>query len=520
MPYLGNIPATQFSSLAYQDLTGGTGTAFTLDNAVGSAQDIEVFVNNVRQEPGVAYTVSGTSLTMTGSIVATDDFYVVFQGKAVASVTHPSNSALNATTGTFSNGLSVDGGSVKLDGNYPTGTNNVALGNAALDDASLSGASNVAIGFNALTVNTSGASNTSVGTLTLDANTTGGSNVALGYGALTENTTASNNTAIGTNALSSNTTASHNTAVGWKSLFANTTGAENTAVGRTSLENTTTGTDNTAVGYACLSQNTTGNYNTAIGNQALNLNTTGGNSTAVGYQAGFSNTSSGLSTYIGRQAGYSTTGERNTFVGTNAGYSVTTGTGNTFIGGVSSGAGNGAGRNMTTGSKNTILGTYDGNQGGLDIRTSDNNIVLSDGDGNPRLSINSSGHMASPSMNSSATANSDLRYNSSNGAIYYQTSSLRYKSNVTDIELDTSNIYNLRPVSFDDNATGERTYGLIAEETYEQIPQLVNLTDIDGEQVPDNIPYSMLSVLLLAEMKKLKVELDEAKARITALESA
>jgi hypothetical protein len=39
---------------------------------------------------------------------------------------------------------------------------------------------------------------------------------------------------------------------------------------------------------------------------------------------------------------------------------------------------------MTTGSKNTILGAYNGNQGGLDIRTSSNNIVLSDGDGNPR----------------------------------------------------------------------------------------------------------------------------------------
>jgi hypothetical protein len=39
---------------------------------------------------------------------------------------------------------------------------------------------------------------------------------------------------------------------------------------------------------------------------------------------------------------------------------------------------------ITTGSKNTILGRYNGNQGGLDIRTSSNNIVLSDGDGNPR----------------------------------------------------------------------------------------------------------------------------------------
>ena len=47
MPYLGNIPATNFSTISYQDLTGGTGTSFTLDFAAGSAQDIEVFVNNV-----------------------------------------------------------------------------------------------------------------------------------------------------------------------------------------------------------------------------------------------------------------------------------------------------------------------------------------------------------------------------------------------------------------------------------------------------------------------------------------
>ena len=111
MPYLGNIPATNFSTISYQDLTGGTGTSFTLDFPAGSAQDIEVFVNNVRQEPGVAYTVAGTSLTMTGSIVATDDFYVVFQGKAQQSVTHPTNSALQATTGTFSGDVTIDRGS-------------------------------------------------------------------------------------------------------------------------------------------------------------------------------------------------------------------------------------------------------------------------------------------------------------------------------------------------------------------------------------------------------------------------
>jgi len=89
MPYLGNVPAENYAQVSYQDLTGGSGTSFTLDYAVGSAGEIEVFVNNVRQEPTVAYTVSGTSLTMTGSIAATDDFYVVFQGKAEKSGTIP-----------------------------------------------------------------------------------------------------------------------------------------------------------------------------------------------------------------------------------------------------------------------------------------------------------------------------------------------------------------------------------------------------------------------------------------------
>ena len=40
--------------------------------------------------------------------------------------------------------ISVDGGTIKLDGNYPTGTNNVALGDTALDDGSLSGGNNTA----------------------------------------------------------------------------------------------------------------------------------------------------------------------------------------------------------------------------------------------------------------------------------------------------------------------------------------------------------------------------------------
>ena len=108
MAYLGNHPSVSYSTVSYQDLTGGTGTGFTLDYPAGTPQDIEVFVNNVRQEPGVAYTVSGTSLTMTGNIVATDDFYVVFQSKAQQTVVP---GAGTITSAMFAPGLVLGGGS-------------------------------------------------------------------------------------------------------------------------------------------------------------------------------------------------------------------------------------------------------------------------------------------------------------------------------------------------------------------------------------------------------------------------
>jgi hypothetical protein len=123
----------------------------------------------------------------------------------------------------------------------------------------------------------------------------------------------------------------------------------------------TTGADNAALGVNALQANTTGNYNVAVGRQSLLANTTASNNLAVGYQAGYSTTTGGANVFVGNSSGKNTTSSTNTFLGVNSGDLV------------------------TSGAKNTILGRYNGNQSGLDIRTSSNNIVLSDGDGNPRL---------------------------------------------------------------------------------------------------------------------------------------
>ena len=108
MAYIGNTPAEAYTSIDKQTITGNGGASYTLDHAVANENEIEVFVNNVRQEPSVAYTVSGTALTMTGNVESSDDFYVVFQGKAIQTTAHPEGQDLKARNGTFN--VSADGG--------------------------------------------------------------------------------------------------------------------------------------------------------------------------------------------------------------------------------------------------------------------------------------------------------------------------------------------------------------------------------------------------------------------------
>jgi hypothetical protein len=66
MAYIGNTPQDNivFYTLGIDKFNGdGSNTVFTLTREVGQDLDVEVLVNNVQQEPGVAYTVSGDEIT-------------------------------------------------------------------------------------------------------------------------------------------------------------------------------------------------------------------------------------------------------------------------------------------------------------------------------------------------------------------------------------------------------------------------------------------------------------------------
>ena len=85
MAYIGNKPADTFHSTAKQSFTADSSTtSFTLNQSVAGENEIELFINNVRQEPGSgkAYTAAGTTLTMSEAPTTGDDMYCIFQGKA------------------------------------------------------------------------------------------------------------------------------------------------------------------------------------------------------------------------------------------------------------------------------------------------------------------------------------------------------------------------------------------------------------------------------------------------------
>jgi hypothetical protein len=380
-----------------------------------------------------------------------------------------------------------------------------------------------------LALSTGGGSPTFTSITTTNDSTISGLTVGKGGGAQGANTT------IGNGAGTSNTTGNGNIFAGFLAGGSNTTGTANSFVGGAS-----------ALGVG--NKNTTGNNNTAFGTDALSNNTTASNNTAVGFQAGYSNTTGTTNVYFGGRAGYTcTTGVSNNAFGYDAGYNITTGSGNCFVG-------TGAGFFVTTGSSNSILGSYNGNQSGLDIRTSSNNIVLSDGSGNPRGifdnagsflvgvtapigGLNASGHFKNVDAgaagivvgNAGGTSTTNaILFTNSNGIVggistsgsltsYNVSSDRRLKENIIPLTTGLASVLALKPSQYNYKADFTTSIqGFIADELQQVVPHAVsgeaNAVDEDGKPIYQGVDASFLIPFLVSAIQELN-------AKVTALEA-
>jgi len=115
MAYLGPPPSQKLATPTSQYFSGnGSATAFTLNRPVNVAEDLNVFVNNVAQQPGAgkSYTATGTTLTFDAAPDAgTNNVYVVYRGlsEGTLRLEQDPNSGITATTGTFTGAFTSPG---------------------------------------------------------------------------------------------------------------------------------------------------------------------------------------------------------------------------------------------------------------------------------------------------------------------------------------------------------------------------------------------------------------------------
>ena len=107
-----------------------------------------------------------------------------------------------------------------------------------------------------------------------------------------------------------------------------------------------------------------------------------------------------------------------------------------------------------------------------------------------------------------------LRYTTATGEIYYDSSSERYKENITPLADDFLKILEAQPKSFTDKATQQREIGYIAENFQEL--GLTNLLYYDGQGLPESIKYEKIPLYLVEVAKLQQQQIEEIKALLNS----
>ena len=326
-----NIVLNYHASNDTSSASGGAG--ITIQDAVNGTTDATILWDASDDEFDFSHGVNITNLKV-GGAQGTDGQLLTSTGSGVAWEDAPASGPTFKTFGTDS----------IMIGDSTTGTINNAN-------------KNVGLGVDVFANMTSGSNNVAVGFEAGNGITNQGDNVFLGYQAGKSNQYYQS-VLIGSGA--------GKNLVSWRAI----------AIGYNTMEDNTGYTvGDVAIGYGAMRyKNASFGESIAIGKMTMegnsNDSSTGNRNICIGSYA--------LQNY--------TSAFFNITLGNSAGQGITEGDHNILIG-------DGAGSLITTGSKNIVIGEYNGNESGLDIRTSSNNIILADADANIRMRIDNSGNV-------------------------------------------------------------------------------------------------------------------------------
>jgi hypothetical protein len=145
--------------------------------------------------------------------------------------------------------------------------------------------------------------------------------------------------------------------------------------------------------------------------------------------------------------------------------------------------------------------------------------VLSDGDGNPRVYVNSNNNFFVQGVYNTTTSSAANVFVGSNGHIHRSTSSSRYKNTVEDATHGLTELLALRSVTYKGNNDGDTVFGgLIAEEVHDA--GMTEFVQYNDEGQPDALAYGNMVSLCIKAIQELSAKNDALEARITTLEGA
>ena len=145
-----------------------------------------------------------------------------------------------------------------------------------------------------------------------------------------------------------------------------------------------------------------------------------------------------------------------------------------------------------------------------------------------RFTINSSGHLFAPGLNSGSGQN-DVQWSSSNGQFIYNASTRLVKTDIEDCSYGLAEILKLKPRIYKrTDADNVVEIGLIADEVQSILPEIVatekksffTKNDSDTEIIPSNVDLKRLTVILTKAIQEQQEQIEILKTKVAALEGS